>query len=125
MWMPEMGIVRLLLQTGARVNGEGLYRSAVQSAASTGHMGIVQCCWKRSNVNVQGGLDGSALEEAVSHGHDTTVRRLLKSGGKYSTVRRTCKCAAGCGVQQASFVLLLENGAEVNANRGKRNHSVL
>jgi len=109
-------IVKLLLDKGADVNGQGeYYGNALQAAARYGNKTIVSLLLdKGANVNAQGGCSGNALQAAARYGHKTVVKLLLDKGadvnaegGKYGNA---LSAATQCG-QDAIVQLLLNHGA--------------
>jgi ankyrin repeat protein len=75
-------VVRLLLERGADVNGQGrLYNNALYVASEGGHEAVVRQLSKHgANVNAQGGLYGNALSVAVARGHKVVVRLFRNAG---------------------------------------------
>ena len=70
-------IVRILLDHGADVNAKGgLHRNALQAASSLGRRKIVRILFGRGAHFNAKGLHGSALQAALSSGHEDVVELL-------------------------------------------------
>ncbi|KAJ7637905.1 ankyrin repeat-containing domain protein [Mycena polygramma] len=112
--------VEILLEKDADVNAVGgEYGSALQGAASKGHLDIVCILLEHgANVNTLSVGYDSALQGAASRGHMDIVHLLLKNGADVNAVGGDY----GSALQAASaegrmdiVCILLEHGAEVNA----------
>jgi ankyrin repeat protein len=138
-------IVQMLLDKGADVNAQGgEYSSALSAASHKGHDKIVQLLLENNaNVNAQDGEYGNALQAASFSGHYKLVQMLLDKGAnvnaqarfkhklfKVHAMLRGRKIANkddfANSLQAASYRgynkivrLLLENGADVNAQGGE------
>ncbi|KAJ5514956.1 NACHT nucleoside triphosphatase [Penicillium fimorum] len=103
-------IVKLLLDKGADVNAQGgFYGNALQGASHGGHQEIIKLLLdKGADVNAQGGFYGNALQGASKGGHQ-------EIGGFYGNALQ----AASQGGHQEIVKLLLDKGADVNAQGGE------
>ncbi|KAF8326451.1 ankyrin repeat-containing domain protein [Amanita rubescens] len=119
-----IGIVRLLLDKGVKVNAQGVqYGNALQATSWGGHVEISRLLLdKAANVNAQGGKYGNALQAASLRGNAEIARLLLDKGanmnaqgGKYGNALQ----AASYGGDAEIARLLLDKGANVNAQGGK------
>ncbi|KAJ7658318.1 ankyrin repeat-containing domain protein [Mycena polygramma] len=116
--------IGFLLKRGADVNtAGGAYGSALQGAASSGHLAVVHILLENgADVNVVGKKYGSALQGAVQHGYVEIVHLLLDhgadvdaAGGIYGSALQRMASKGHLDIVR----ILLEKGADVNASRGK------
>jgi len=116
-------MVKLLLENGADVNGQGgYYGNVLQAAAGSGHEEIVKLLLEKGpEVNAQGGKYGNALQAAAGSGHEEIVKLLLEKGAEVNAqgeeYGNALQAAARSGREEI-VKLLLEKGADVNAQRG-------
>ncbi|KAF8351877.1 ectomycorrhiza-induced ankyrin-domain/NACHT-domain-containing protein, partial [Amanita rubescens] len=119
-----IGIVRLLLGKGAKVNAKGVqYGNALQAASWEGHVEIARLLLdKGANVDAQGGEYGNALQ-AVSYRGDAEIARLLLDKGANVNAQGVqygnALQAASWGGNAEIARLLLDKGADVNAQGGQ------
>jgi ankyrin repeat protein len=114
-------IVKLLLDKGADVNGQG--GQYLQAASSMGHIENVNILLEKgADVNSQGGEYGNALQAAVIRNHIEIVNILLEKGadvnsqgGQYGNALQ----AAVNGNHIEIVNILLEKGADVNSQGGQ------
>ncbi|KAJ7627856.1 ankyrin repeat-containing domain protein [Mycena polygramma] len=143
----HVDIVRLLVEKGADVNAVfllkhgadvnavgGKYGSALQGAASKGHVDVLRILLAhRADVNRVNANGNSALQDAAWHGDVNTLRVLLEHGADVNTVDATgnsalqdaARYAGGefgsalqCAAQEGhvdTVRVLLDHGADVNA----------
>lgn len=123
--------VRMLLEKGANVNAKGgIFGCALQGAAFGGFDDIVRLLLQwGADINEEGGGYGYALHAAAIAGHETTVALLLERGAAIDA----CRGDYGYALEAAArgyhpivvenqivvVKLLLEWGADVNAQGGK------
>ncbi|KAF7363214.1 HET-domain-containing protein [Mycena venus] len=147
-WDRRVDIVRLLLEHGAEVNVQGgpcsyacirtvqwllrdgkevkvqggPYDTALEAAASNGHIEIVRLLLEHgAEVNGQGGDYDTALQVAASNGRLETVCLLLEhgaevnaKGGDYDTALQAASSRGHVEIVR----LLFEHGADVNSQGG-------
>ena len=117
-------VVRLALQEGADINaGHEEYSNALHAAVWNGNIMIAELLIKRgANVNNRGGKYDSALQAgAATHGMDRIVELLLENGADVNALggKHGTALAAAAGFNGVETLrLLLEAGADVNANLG-------
>ena len=72
-----------------------------------------------ADVNVQGGLYGNALQAASREGYEKVVRILMDAGADVNVrgilCGNTLQPASGEGHEEVVELLLLDKGADVNA----------
>ncbi|KAF8333766.1 ankyrin repeat-containing domain protein [Amanita rubescens] len=124
-----IGIVRLLLNKGAKVDAQGVqYGNALQAASWRGNTEIARLLLdKGANVNAQCGHYGNALQAASQGGDAETARLLLDKGanvnaqgGRYGNALQ----AASFGGNAEIARLLLDKGANVNAQGGEYDNAL-
>ncbi|KAF7983537.1 hypothetical protein HWV62_21100 [Athelia sp. TMB] len=118
--------VQCLINDGANVNSVGREASTrpLLKASEEGHLEIARLLLeKEADVNVGGGLYGTALHAACTTGHLELAMLLLDKGasvdvveGKYGTVLQTACVGVEGRLQLAT--LLLEKGANVDVEGG-------
>ncbi|KAL5328216.1 hypothetical protein ACEPPN_001712 [Leptodophora sp. 'Broadleaf-Isolate-01'] len=101
-------IAALLIEKGADVNAQaGYHGNALQAASLGGHEAIAALLIEKgANVNAQGGYHGNALQAASAGGHEA----IAYHGNALQ--------AASLGGHEAIAALLIEKGANVNAQGG-------
>ncbi|KAJ6527979.1 ankyrin repeat-containing domain protein [Mycena vulgaris] len=131
-------VVQLLLDNGADVNAQGgEYGTALTAASVRGFTDVVQLLLDHNaDVNGPGGKFGNTLQAACSKGATDVVRLLLSYGADFNVPdlhgenSNTQGGRFGTALQAAAFCrpnskaldivrLLLESGADVNAEGGK------
>ncbi|KAK3390052.1 ankyrin repeat-containing domain protein [Podospora didyma] len=132
-WHGNDGVIHKLVDKGAALAIVGVddapFISALQVAAYMGHVSTVKTLLELgADVSDKGGYFGTALQAAVSQGHVEVSRALLEAGatanelgvGFYlSPLMAACQCPARDEATGAEILrLLVENGADVNANVG-------
>ncbi|KAJ7658333.1 hypothetical protein DFH06DRAFT_1472942 [Mycena polygramma] len=116
-WINYVEGVRFLLDHGADVDtAGGKYGSALQGAASRGHMDVIRILVEKgADVNA---ASGSALQSAALRNHMEIVCFLLQHGANVNAAGGEYGSALLCAVREghADIVrVLLEKGADVNA----------
>ncbi|KAH6699677.1 ankyrin repeat-containing domain protein [Leptodontidium sp. MPI-SDFR-AT-0119] len=119
--MGDEGMVRLLLDRGADINGAGRIDSPLCQAARIGHEGIVRLLLGRgADVNRANLWGDSPLYEAAMMGREGIVRLLLDrgadvngAGGMDSPLRQAARMG-----HEGIVRLLLDRGADVNGAGG-------
>ncbi|KAL6171520.1 hypothetical protein ACJQWK_02534 [Exserohilum turcicum] len=113
----QVGETALILE---RRDSEG--QTLLYLAAEFGHQRMVELLLdKGTDINIQGGIYGNALQAASARGHETLVKLLLDKGadvnaqgGEYDNALQ----AASAAGHQSIVQLLLDNGADVNKQGG-------
>jgi ankyrin repeat protein len=83
----EQGLLQLLIDHGARVNVLDMYgNSALVTAARLGNLGILDMLLEAGNPVPAEQLDKAVLE-ALHHGQDVVVERLVQKGAKQPLLR--------------------------------------
>ncbi|KAH6637880.1 ankyrin repeat domain-containing protein [Boeremia exigua] len=104
-------VVKLLLEKGAKAGDyDGYSGDALQVALAGGHQETVILLLEKGanvNVNAQGGYYGNALQAASKYYKN-------KKCGHYGNALQ----AALAGLHKETFILLLEKGADINAQGG-------
>ncbi|KAI0122180.1 putative ankyrin repeat-containing protein [Daldinia grandis] len=113
------GIVRLLLEKGAKLNLTNILgESALCIAAGRGYEGIVKLLLEGgARVNLTNTSGESALYKAAEEGYEGIVKLLLERGAKVdpkSRQHRSPLTAAARGGHKAILRLLLEKGAKTD-----------
>ncbi|KAL9100680.1 MAG: hypothetical protein Q9163_003967 [Psora crenata] len=144
-------VVQMLLDKGADINAQGGdYGNALQAASYKGYNKVVQMLLdNRANINAQGGWYGNALQAASYKGDDKVVQILLDKGaninaqgGKYGNALQAASYGGYNTLQAASYrgydilqaasykghnkvvQMLLDNGADVNAQGGEYSNAL-
>ncbi|KAJ7819608.1 ankyrin repeat-containing domain protein [Mycena olivaceomarginata] len=112
----HLDLAQLLLECGADVNAQGgVYGNALQAASQGGHLDLAQLLLERgADVNTQGGWYGNALQAAAERGH-LLLGTAAARGGLYGNALHTASARGHLDLAQ----LLLERGADVNAQGGE------
>ncbi|KAL1616289.1 hypothetical protein SLS56_011474 [Neofusicoccum ribis] len=124
-------IVGTLIATGADVNINGKFGTALHAAASSGCEGSAALILEQKKLwlNEHGDRFGTALHSAAYNGHDRIVEMLLDKGFDVNNMSRSygsplAAAAAGCFESidsepfKKTFQILLNYGANVNARGG-------
>ncbi|KAF7368010.1 Ankyrin [Mycena sanguinolenta] len=124
-------MVELLIKMGADVNGRGeFYGTALQVASRFGLESEAHLLIEHgADVNALGEMYGTALQTASFWGHSAVAELLIKKGANVNAPPGTHGTALEAASQisfselyrpgkKAIIRLLLENGADVNANGG-------
>ncbi|KAK3615213.1 hypothetical protein LTR22_027516 [Elasticomyces elasticus] len=147
-WKGHEKVVQMLLDAGAEVNAQGgQYGNALQAASGRGHEKVVQMLLDAgAKVNAQGGVYDNALYAASQGGHDKVVQMLLDAGAEVNAQAKpygsaqeedfgsaqeedsgsaqeedsgSALYAASSGGHEKVVQVLLDAGAEVNAQGGQ------
>ncbi|KAJ3843635.1 ankyrin repeat-containing domain protein [Lentinula raphanica] len=101
----------------------GLYGTALQGAAYSGHKDIVEIFLKHNaNVNIQSGIYGTALQAAAFGGHKEIIELLLNYGAEVNSQTGqfgTALQAAAYSGHSDIIELLLKYNADVNIQAGQ------
>jgi Ankyrin repeats (3 copies)/Ankyrin repeats (many copies) len=117
-------VVRLLLESGAKIGKEsGESGNVLQVASAGGHEAVVRLLLEKgAEVNMESTHYGSPLQVASAGGHEAVVRLLLERGAEVnmgSTHYGSPLQVASAGGHEAVVRLLLEKGANLGAEDGK------
>ncbi|KID74344.1 Ankyrin repeat-containing domain protein, partial [Metarhizium brunneum ARSEF 3297] len=121
----EEGVVRFLLEKGAKVdNVSDRYGTALRAAAEGGDVSIAKLILaKCADVNATGGRFHTALQAAVSEGNSEMVDLLLKEGAAVNMRHESVGTALESAIKQGHVGIafrLLDANAEVNAADKKK-----
>ncbi|KAK9442279.1 Ankyrin repeat-containing domain protein [Metarhizium brunneum] len=121
----EEGVVRFLLEKGAKVdNVSDRYGTALTAAAEGGDVSIAKLILaKCADVNATGGRFHTALQAAVSEGNSEMVDLLLKEGAAVNMRHESIGTALESAIKQGHVGIafrLLDANAEVNAANKKK-----
>ncbi|KFY17241.1 hypothetical protein V492_00802 [Pseudogymnoascus sp. VKM F-4246] len=112
------------LRAGAHANSQGpTYRSELREASAKGHFWIVDSLLQNRppnvSVNAKGGRKYDALYAASIRGYEKTARLLVENGADANA--NNILEAASLEGHISVVKLLLQNGADVNAQGGPHN----